>query len=199
MTSTNSAAKPAAQTTTASVAAKQPIWTPEKVIKSIEADPTVLRRAVLAIHGAKERGIRFDVADRAYMTWLAVWLLADDKRVPEGEHHGRALSVMRHYAPVLATLRATSHLHLVTEETTATEEAPAAPMPVKIGATVTGSKGELYFVTHGSYYGQPWSAGWSCTCQDFFYRHRASKGETCCKHVKQIKANWAPFVFNPNG
>lgn len=61
-------------------------------------------------------------------------------------------------------------------------EAPKPAMVLTI--EVQGTEAAPYKVQFGMYYGAAWPAGWSCTCQDYYWRHRETGGQ--CKHIKAV-------------
>jgi hypothetical protein len=74
--------------------------------------------------------------------------------------------------------------------TTSPPPANEAVFPMSLVVQVTGTEGDLYTVTFGTFQGQPWPAGWSCTCSDYLYRQKDSG--THCKHIVAVAAVCSP-------
>lgn len=69
---------------------------------------------------------------------------------------------------------------------------PAYAPVMRVTFEVAGSEPTPYTVTHGTYNGLPHPHGWSCTCQDYYYRHAEKGGH--CKHITAVLAK-LPSAF----
>lgn len=77
-----------------------------------------------------------------------------------------------------------------TGKVTAQMAAPAYQPSMRISVTVEGSTlGKTYEVAHGTWHGKAHIHGWSCTCEDYFYRH-SEKG-THCKHIRAVTTTYS--------